>query len=333
MQRTLSIRTQADMMDDLATMLEAGIPIREVVDELGRCYPGRPADAVRRMTQTLARGGDLSDGMRDFFSPVICDAVRAGLKCGRLTISLSLATGIMRARASAIGKFIGSMIYPVAIFVLSIVGIASMSVYVLPELGKLVPANKWTPLGRSVMAAGMFITTFGPFLLLALFAAFGWAGWSLSKLTGPLRESLDRLPPWSLYRKYQAASFMMNLSLLLAADVKIKEALTHLAQRASPYVSWHLRAMLRRLSAPEGGVTHALDTGLIDDRDIRRLRLMEQASDFDRALATMGQRAGDQVNKVIEIAGKILFVVVLLSTGGLIAFMVLGLFQVLGSLA
>lgn len=331
--RALSIRIQADMMDDLATMLEAGIPIREVVDELGRCYPGRPSEAVRRMNQTLSRGDDLSDGMRDWFSPVICDAVRAGMKCGRLTESLMLAVSIMRARAAAIGKFIGSMIYPVAIFTLSVIGIASMSMYVLPELGKLVPANKWTPLGRTVMATGNFIATFGPFIVLMLIAAVGWTAWSLPRLTGPLRESLDRFPPWSLYRKYQAASFMMNLSMLLAADVKIKEALNHLAQRSTPYVSWHLRAMVRRLAAPTGGATHALDTGLVDERDVRRLRLMEQASNFDKALATMGQRAGDQVNKIIEVAGKALFIIVLLSAGGLIAFMVLGLFQVLGSVA
>ena len=124
------------------------------------------------------------------------------------------------------------------------------------------------------------------------------------------------------------------LALLIASNISFKDALQIIRARARPYVAGHVGRMQRRLASPSGGgVTGALDTGLIPDQDIRRIRLREQSGDFEAALRRTGMRAAEQVTKVIELTGRFLFVAILVGAGGMLGFMGLGLFDALASAA
>lgn len=334
MQFKLSARLQADMMEDLSKMLDDNIPIMNAVSELSDTFVGRASEAARRMQSMLTRGGDISDAMRPYFSDQLCDAMRAGIKSGKTTQALTQASGFVRMQADAMGKLYSSMGYPLFVFAAVLTAIMIIATKVLPEIADLVPKKGLSPISLSVFSFGQFLINYGYMVIGIVAGAVSFIVWTLPNITSDIRESLDKIPPWSLYRKYQAAMFLQMLALLVASNISFKDALQIIRSRARPYISWHVARMQRRLASPSGGgVTGALDTGLIPPLDIRRIKLREQAGDFEEALRRTGVRAAEQLTKVIEITGRFLFIAILVGAGGMLGFMGIGLFDALGSAA
>lgn len=330
----LSARLQADMMEDLSKMLDDNIPIKNAVAELAHTFVGRASDAAKRMQSMLTRGGDISDAMRPYFSDQLCDAMRAGIKSGKTTQALTQASGFVRMQAIAMGKLYSSLGYPGFVLAAVLVAIMIIATRVLPEIADLVPKKGLSPLSQTVFSFGQFLIYYGYLVIGFMAGLMAFIVWTMPNLTGHQRELLDKTPPWSLYRKYQAAVFLQMLALLIASNISFKDALQIIRARARPYVAGHVGRMQRRLASPSGGgVTGALDTGLIPDQDIRRIRLREQSGDFEEALRRTGMRAAEQVTKVIELTGRFLFVAILVGAGGMLGFMGLGLFDALASAA
>lgn len=334
MQFKLSAKLQADMMEDLSKMLEDNIPLNNATAELAHAFVGRASEAAKRMRTMLARGGDISDAMRPYFSDQLCDAMRAGIKSGKTTQALTQASGFVRMQATAMGKLYSSLGYPGFVMVAVLTGIMIIATRVMPEIIDLVPKKGLSPLSQSVFSLGQFLIYYGYLVIGFMAGLVAFIVWTMPNVTGEIRATLDKIPPWSLYRQYQAAVFLQMLALLIASNISFKDSLQMIRARARPYVAWHVARMQRRLASPSGGgVTGALDTGLIPALDIRRIRLREQSGDFEESLRRTGARAAEQVTKVIEMTGRFLFVAILVGAGGMLGFMGIGLFDALSSAA
>jgi type II secretory pathway component PulF len=328
--RKLSLRVQGDMMEDLADLLNDEIPIAKAVNELAGTYRGRASEAARMMEHALRHGQDVSDAMRGYFSAPICDAYRSGVRSGRAAESITYAVAMCRNQGAAVGRLMGALSYPMVVLFAAMTAIVIMATQVLPEVATMVPRNRWTPLTAAVFGTGNFITHYGIFVLLGVGCAVGWIVWSLPNLTGELRHTLDRYPPWSLYRRYQSAFFLQTLSLLLRSEIPIKDALSLTASRSTSYMQGHLQQMLMKLASPSNdGAMSALDTGLIPDQDMRRIRLRGQSGNVEEALHKSGERSAQDVLKVIDLTGRFLNYTILLIAGGLVAFMGMGFFEAL----
>ncbi|KAK3286601.1 hypothetical protein CYMTET_5827 [Cymbomonas tetramitiformis] len=60
--------------------------------------------------------------------------------------------------------------------------------------------------------------------------------YSLPNLVGRARSVLDRLPPWSIYRDLNAATFLVGLATLVQNGVNEQQALVTLNRHAQPYL-------------------------------------------------------------------------------------------------
>ncbi|MEI2416106.1 hypothetical protein V8Z80_07960 [Orrella sp. JC864] len=100
---------------------------------------------------------------------------------------------------------------------------------------------------------------------IALAVAAGLA--SLPRYTGRLRPWLDRLPPWSVYRDFQALRFLALLALLLRRQghrvMALGEALARIAGGSAPWMAWQAQRMGERMDEGERGAG-VFDTGLLD---------------------------------------------------------------------
>jgi type II secretory pathway component PulF len=110
----------------------------------------------------------------------------------------------------------------------------------------------------------------------------------------------------SLYRKMTSARLMETLGLLIANGLVFKKALKIVQYRAHPYLAWHLITMEYRLGSGKDNLADVLDTGLIAQEDLARLRLIAQSKGFEHALVRQGQRAADEGTEQIRITGKIM---------------------------
>lgn len=331
-------KAQIAMLEDLISLTKEGVQINRAVDEIIDSTRGSAIEAARSMKLALAKGRDLSEGMVGWFDPALCDAVRAGIRTGAFEEAVTAGLSVVRTRSDAISHLIKVMIYPTVVFLAATGFVLLMALYVLPEVQKVVPAHKWTDAGRGALAIGSFVATKGAYLLMVLAIVVGAIVWSFGQFIHPIRAQLDVVPPWTWYRRYQSASFMLQLSLLLESGVKMKDALSLLSARANPYVRGHISEMRRKLEGQgrdSGGksvLAGALNTGLIEAKDSRRLHLYAQTKSFEAALSSMGKNAIGSVEQVIQSIASVLSTVVLVLGGGLLAYMGMGLFQTLQSI-
>lgn len=331
-------KAQIAMLEDLISLTKEGVQINRAVDEIIDSARGAATEAARSMKVALAKGRDLSEGMVGWFDPALCDAVRAGVRTGAFEEAVTAGLSVVRTRSEAVSHLIKAMIYPTVVFLAATAFVLLMALYILPEMQKVVPAHKWTDTGRGALAIGSFVATKGVYLLIALSLVIGTTAWSFGRFVHPLRAQLDAIPPWTWYRRYQSAAFMLQLSLLLESGVKMKDALSLLSARANPYLRGHISEMRRKLEGQgreSGGksvLAGALNTGLIEVKDSRRLHLYAQTKSFEAALSSMGKNAIGSVAQVMHSIAGLLSTAVLILGGGLLAYMGVGLFQTLQSI-
>jgi type II secretory pathway component PulF len=333
-----SATSQSDFMEDLVSMMKDGIRLDAALDEIANTFGGRFAVIARRLKNSLTHGKPIADGMSGTFDPVLVDAARAGEAGGRFEEAVFAGVELLRARSETIRQLRKALTYPIISLIIVCGLVVMLSVAVLPEVARLVPPSKWTPLGRTVIESGDFIVHYGIFVLLIIGGAIYMVVRSFSSLTGEIRSQLDEFPPWSFYRAYQAATFMQNLSLLLRCGLMFKDALNLIARHSSPYVAWHVRQMLYRLARPEisrsagtgaSANAMALDTGLILDKYVRRMRLISQTSEFENALDRLGRRTTKDVTELMDSVRMFLSNIMLVISGLALSSTVLGLFQTL----
>lgn len=324
---------QADFMEDLISMTKDGYRMDDALQELARNFGGRFAVVARTLRSTLSQGRPLADGMQGIFDPILVDATRAGEKGGLLQEAVEAGIQLLRDRSSAVGQLVQALTYPAFIFILVMSLTTFLVVSVFPEFASMVPYRKMTTMGKLVMAIGNFITSYGLFVAVFLGLLVYAVVWSMPNVVGPVRHTLDRVPPWRFYRVYQSSTFLQNLSLLLRSGVGFRDALQLMARNTSPYVAWHVREMSRRLRNPSPSLAsgslnaYALETGMLPHRDVRRLRVLSQSSAFETALFRRGERAAQDMGKLLSVVKTVLTTAVLIICGVFLGIAGLGLSQ------
>ncbi|EBP7214785.1 type II secretion system F family protein, partial [Salmonella enterica] len=107
---------------------------------------------------------------------------------------------------------------------------------------------------------------------------FAWVYWSFGNLTSRARLFMDALPPWSVYREVQGATFLLNFAALSRAQVKNEDALSQLSLHGSPWLRQRLNAASRLMKSGNSLGQALADSGYrFPSRDaINRLKLLTQ---------------------------------------------------------
>jgi len=122
---------------------------------------------------------------------------------------------------------------------------------------------------------------------------------SVPRYSGTFRHILDKIPPWSIYRIYSSATFMISLSALIKAGIPIESAIRFIRQQSSPWMKEHLSIMTGRMRAGiEQG--EAMDTGLLSDRVSDMVAIYSSTADFDAAINTLGKTATEDGLRTIK---------------------------------
>lgn len=132
----------------------------------------------------------------------------------------------------------------------------------------------------------------------------GWlVRWSRSQWRGKTRALIDRVPllPWRGYREREANTFLIAFAILLQSNNHgPKEALERMRQFSSPWLSWHLGAMLLRLKLTPDQPARALDTGLFPLQLMDRIEDYAERSEFTKALHSLAFDNGDKQVQAAE---------------------------------
>ncbi len=319
---------QRAFLEDLSSLTKDGVPASQAVDTIAKISSGVVQEVAQRVMRALAQGKQLADGMHGWFSRPIIEIIRAGEDSGTLDKTIQSALESLTQKSSSLGSLLSSLVYPLTVFIAALGMTVFVKNSVLVNFIEIKPLAEWPATGQTMYAFANFVQYWWWFVVVVLVVGcFAYAK-LLQHMTGDVRRTMDKIPPVSLYRDGIAAQFMETLGMLIENGVSLKQALSILHRDASAYLTWHLLMMEFRLGGGKENIADVLDTQLIKESDLVRLRVVARGKGFEHALISLGRQASQRNTRVVDMIGKVLGGIVLAAGAGIAAMMVFGIYTV-----
>lgn len=319
-------KAQLAFLEDLYVLIKDGIPPNRAVEMMAQVTTGISRNVADSIGQKISEGQALAEGMREWFAPNVIEIIRVGEEGGALAETMRSAVNTLTASSSTWSAFFAAIFYPIMVISLACGIIVYLNGSVFDQFKALKPMDQWPDAGKQLVVIAEIIQGWWWLVLLFVGATIFILRKFMDNYTGDVRGVLDRIFPFSLYRRFAAARLMETLGLLVVNGVVFKNAIKVMQYQANPYVASHLVLMEQQLSMGKGNIADVLNTGLIDQADILRLRVMAEVKGFEHGLTRMGLRGAEQTTKTLRLIGKI-FGGALLGVGaGLIIVIIRGIY-------
>lgn len=282
---------RADLYKMLAATLDNGLALKASISKLLKLYEPRKHKLVpllRSWSRGLAEGRKFSEVLKGQIPTAELALIAAGERSNQVAEGMMQAQKATAARIAMTRAIRSSLIGPAFLLLATFGLLIGFSKGLAPILTSMFPIEKFPGHVRQLLLAADFVGNYWWAMSGALVTAAVVISWSLPNWTGPIREKADNFPPYSLYRTYNSAAFMISLSSLLRAGVALPEALRSIRALSPRWMRRHLSLSLRRL---ENGDSYQLvfETGMLDEQTYDLVAVYADLSDFDASIKAIGE--------------------------------------------
>jgi len=293
---------RAELYDMLGALITDGKPLDTSIRELKQRYVAKKRPLASSLTIWLGcldEGKAFSESIKGYASETEAIIIAATEKSGDLSSGFAQASSVARASAEIRSTIIAEMTTPVIQIIMLFVLLIGFSVSMAPQLMESVPLSAMDDSQRALFELSGIIAKTWMYIIPSLSLVGFIAMRSVPRYSGTFRHILDKIPPWSIYRIYSSATFMISLSALIKAGIPIESAIRFIRQQSSPWMKEHLSIMTGRMRAGiEQG--EAMDTGLLSDRVSDMVAIYSSTADFDAAINTLGKTATEDGLRTIK---------------------------------
>lgn len=321
-------RTRQGLWKKLGKLLRDGIPIIAGLREIRGLHKPQAAlsIAIEEWIRGMNNGRKLSDVILPWVNSEEAMLIMAGEQSGSLDEALESVVKVAKAAAAIRAAVVSGLAYPVFLLCMAFGALYFFGYKIIPAFAQAVRTDAWHGLARTMVDAAAFIQHWLHWIALAvvlLLIAFLAA---LPRWNGRLRVILDRFAPFSIYRVMQGSSWLIALSALVQAGMRIESAIEQLGRNASAWARVRCEAALKGLRAGRdlGDSLERSGYEFPDRAIISDLRLYATRSGFDEALRAIGDEwITESVEHVAALMG-IVFAVALLLVGMVVMFIAAG---------
>jgi type II secretory pathway component PulF len=322
-------RTRQGLWRKLAKLLHDGIPIITGLQEIRALRdPAAPlAIAIQHWMRGMNNGRALSEVIIPWVSPQERMLILAGEQAGHLEQALHSVVKVSRAGAAIRAAVLAGLAYPAFLLLLAVGALYFFGYRIIPAFSRAAGADAWTGLARTMVLTADWVQHGLHWVLLALALLLAALLLALPHWNGPLRVWLDRHPPLSIYRVMHGAAWLIALSALVGAGMRIEAAVEQLARGASAWARVRCEAALKGLRAGRnlGEALERSGHGFPDRAILSDLRLYASKSGFDEALRLIGEEWISESVERVQALMRVLFALALLLVGAVVLFMAAGL--------
>lgn len=330
---------------DLATLMEAGVTVKEAIDALARkeTSPARQR-VLSRLNDSMSEGLSFSAALEQSkaFPALLVATVAASEQTGDLATGLSRYARHQQSLRTVRDRVIGACVYPMLLLAVGSVVVLMLLGVVVPRFSRLIDGTgrELPALSKLLMAWGQFADAHPivPMVLLAGFAA------AVALLVMQWRNAdarkrwLARIPGVAkVVREFQHLQMYRTTAILTSRGITIHRALVFSMDLLSPVDRGRLRAGLVQMhegvaisAALSGcGLSDVVATSMLNvaERSGALPEMLDRIADFyERSL----QRNIDIVTRLIEPLLMIIFGIVI---GGIVVLMYLPIFDLASSIS
>lgn len=321
-------KKQQQFLEDLSVLISDGVPANRAIEMLTKLYKGGAKKAAIAVSKGVASGKSLTDSMEGWFDTNTVELIRVGEEGGMLSEIIKNAAQALSRKAGSLATVIAALLYPITVLVAGCMIMVYINSSIFVDFKEIKPVATWPAIGQQLIFFATLIQHWYWLVIIVIIALIVIISIMQPNYVGEYRKLLDKAPPFNIYRTLSAARFMDNLGLLIINGVVFKNALKIMKKNATPYVLTHIINMEHLLARGKDNIADVLDTGLISNDDILRLRVIAEAKGFEHALIRLGNYAAEKGSNTIKLTAKIVGFSILGLGGGMIMFMVLAIYSV-----
>jgi type IV pilus assembly protein PilC len=345
--RAIQPRDIATFTRQLATMMQAGVPLLQCFDVFGRGHGNlRMARLFNEIRLDVETGTSLSAAFQKhpvYFDALYCNLVAAGEAAGMLDTLLDRLALYMEKTEAMKGKVKSALSYPAAVLLVACLVIAVIMIFVIPAF-----QGVFSSFGASLPWPTLLVMAISDFLVAYwwLLALAGISGaYALIKVwreSPKLQARTDRwvlgLPIFgSLLKKAGIARWARTLSTMFAAGVPLVEALTSVGGAAGNSV--YAEATVRIKQEVSNGISLNMamaNAGVFPSMVLQMCAIGEDSGTLDAMLGKAADFFEAEVDLKLAALASLLepFIIVVLGAlvGAIVVAMYLPIFQ-LGQVA
>ena len=339
--RTLSRKSVALLTQQLASLLNAGMPLdRALTILIGVAEDGQAKTLLERVQEKVRGGSTLADALeaQGVFSRFYLNMIRAGEAGGALEVVLKRLTEFLE-RSQALRETVTSaLIYPVILLTVAALSVIVLLAFVVPQFQRLfADAGKALPLATQIVIAvgeGFRHYWWAGLIVIGLIVMAG--RWQLSQPDSRARwdRRLLRLPLFGdLIAKVETARLSRTLGTLLGNGVSLLNALTIVRETLSNQVLAAALGEVAEHAKTGRGLAEPLsETGSFPKLAVQMIRVGEETGQLQEMLLQVADTYDEEVRTAVKRLLTLLEPALILGLGVIIAGIIMSILVAILSL-
>jgi type IV pilus assembly protein PilC len=321
----------------LATMLQAGIPMVQCFDIIGN---GHDKPSMQKLVLSIK--GDVESGTSLhealakhplYFDDLFVNLVEAGEHAGALETLLDKVATYKEKTEALKKKIKKALFYPTAVLAVAIIVTVILLIFVIPTFEDLFKGfgADLPAFTQMVINLSRFVQDKG-WLLAIIFGSAGYAFVYFKKRSRPMRRVLDRMllkapVVGPIMVKAAIARYARTLSTMFAAGVPLVEALTSVAGATGNIVYEEATLKIRDEVATGNRLQRCMEsTGLFPNMVIQMIAVGEESGSLDSMAAKVADFYEADVDAAVDAMSSLLEPLIMAILGVLVGGLVIAMY-------
>ena len=330
-----SNKTRLKLYRKIASLMRNRFSLMDALDMLhdgasnGGKNPGEPlAIAIAAWGRSLNNGNTFSEALKGW-AP---DRERLMLSVGDVSDLEGALLNLIKVTEGStkmIRPIVGAISYPSFLMMMAILIIYAIGVYMVPPMIDAAPNVHWRGLAKDLVDLSDWIKNNWIIAFASLPILMAVIYFTISIWTGKIRAVFDNIPPWSLYKTFVGISWLLALSALVKGGTPVSTAMRALRRDASRYLKERIDKTMVFINNGDnlGQALAKTGLGFPDKEIIDDLKIYSELDNFEEALDDLANEWLEESVYTIEEKAGLLNMVALLSIGAVIAWAVMGTFD------
>ncbi len=256
--------------DKIKSLLSNSMTSNQVINKLlvrkkpSELYTKPDAAFLSHVSESYRKGLSFGDALRGWATPGEIMLIRSGEETGKLNEALEKTIEMLNKMIQMKKEVKSQITYPIALFVALFVIVIGFAKFMLPILTQFGDPEDWDLIAQSLYYFSTWVADYWIVVLVLIYATIQLIAYSMPRLRGPVRESLDKIPPYSIYRSIQSGLLLISIGSLMKSGVSFRKSLESIRKEATPYLDDKVKEIITNIDkGMENG--KAINTDFIGD--------------------------------------------------------------------
>ena len=332
----VSVKDLAVFTRQFATMVNAGLPLVQCLDVLGRQLDKPQFKVVvQKVTSDVEGGSTLAEAMGEhpaIFSDLYVNMIAAGEAGGILDVILQRLAVFLEKADALQRKVKGAMTYPTIVLTVAIGATVFMLLFVIPVFAKMFQdfGGELPAPTRIVMGVSEFLQQF--WWVLAGSGVALWFLYTRYRATKSGRLATDRMYLripiiGTVLRKSGVARFTRTLGTLIGSGVPILQGLEITSRTAgNKVIQQAIEATSKSISQGDTISGPLKESGVFPPMVVQMISIGEQTGALDEMLAKIADFYDDEVDAAVEALTAAIEPIMIVLMGGIVGSMLIAMY-------